>query len=453
MKIIKKITLIFIGILLSLIFLEIGLQTVSYTNKFIKNYKTNKQLKNQDSLTILCLGESTTDNTWPPLLQEILNRKSKNKKFNVIDEGKAGCNTNDIINIVSEAIAKEKNIDIIISMMGINDHDKNVVTIRKTKFKILKLFYLIKKHIVSNLFAQKQNICKEEDFNNVINIANKYIYEKKFEDSINLLENIIDNNLSKKQLETKYDFLITAYDNYVDQTRDFEHIFPKLKKYILDFRNNNKSFHLGLYLKILIFEKNINGIYDLFSFKDEQQFIKFINDNFDPIMMNTNEFRILGMYNLVKKIETAIYNSISDNSNLDAQTRKIGYMALNYFIEKEYTKANIFFDLQTNILLKNISKKTIKNYVKLYKICENNNIKLIAMQYPVRNIKPLKQMLKTCEGTTFISNEENFKQVLKTHKVEDIFNDRFAGDFGHCTNLGNTLIAENVAETILKLYN
>ena len=35
----------------------------------------------------------------------------------------------------------------------------------------------------------------------------------------------------------------------------------------------------------------------------------------------------------------------------------------------------------------------------------------------------------------------------------DIFVDMFGGSFGHCTELGNTIIAENVAETILKLYN
>ena len=53
----------------------------------------------------------------------------------------------------------------------------------------------------------------------------------------------------------------------------------------------------------------------------------------------------------------------------------------------------------------------------------------------------------------FISNEENFKQVLRNHEIEYVFVDRFAGDFGHCTEEGKILIAKNVAETILKLYN
>lgn len=143
MKILKKISLIIVGIILSLVILEIGLQTVYYSNKLIKNYKINKQLKDKDTITILCLGESTTDGQWPPILQKILDEKSKNKKFNIIDAGKIGCNTNDIIIKASNIILNE-NIDIIISMMGINDINNNVIKIRRYKLKIFKLFYLLK---------------------------------------------------------------------------------------------------------------------------------------------------------------------------------------------------------------------------------------------------------------------------------------------------------------------
>ena len=109
MKIIKKISLIFIGTLLSLVFLEIGLQTVSFAITTIKNYKINKLLKNKDAITILCLGESTTDGQWPPILQKILDEKSKNKKFNVIDKARYACDTNDLLNLsLSDYFLKKK---------------------------------------------------------------------------------------------------------------------------------------------------------------------------------------------------------------------------------------------------------------------------------------------------------------------------------------------------------
>ena len=109
--------------------------------------------------------------------------------------------------------------------------------------------------------------------------------------------------------------------------------------------------------------------------------------------------------------------------------------------------------MQTKFLCANISKKTFNNYKNLIQICKEHNIKLMAMQYPVRSVKSLKYMLGNFNNITFISNEENFKKELKNHKTKEIFMDMFGGNFGHCTELGNTLIAENVAENILKLYN
>ena len=38
-------------------------------------------------------------------------------------------------------------------------------------------------------------------------------------------------------------------------------------------------------------------------------------------------------------------------------------------------------------------------------------------------------------------------------KYEDLFIDQYGGDFGHCTDLGNTLIAENAVNTLEKILN
>lgn len=86
MNLIKKTLLIFTGIVISLVILEILLQIIGFGLTTVKEYK-NKKLKDSNTITILCLGESTTEGQWPPILQEILNKKAKHKKFIVIDEG------------------------------------------------------------------------------------------------------------------------------------------------------------------------------------------------------------------------------------------------------------------------------------------------------------------------------------------------------------------------------
>lgn len=76
----------------------------------------------------------------------------------------------------------------------------------------------------------------------------------------------------------------------------------------------------------------------------------------------------------------------------------------------------------------------------------------MPMQYPTLSIKHLKQDLKNSkhyDKLVFISNEENFEQALKTHKKEELFEDMFGGNFGHCTHYGNILVTENIIPKIL----
>ena len=84
----------------------------------------------------------------------------------------------------------------------------------------------------------------------------------------------------------------------------------------------------------------------------------------------------------------------------------------------------------------------------LEKFKKTRGIKLIIMQYPTLDIDELKRMFKGDEGIIFVSNEENFKEALKSSPYEEYFVDRERGSFGHATKKGNQLIAENVAQVI-----
>jgi tetratricopeptide (TPR) repeat protein len=92
---------------------------------------------------------------------------------------------------------------------------------------------------------------------------------------------------------------------------------------------------------------------------------------------------------------------------------------------------------------------TSRNYQSIRSMVAQNKIQLIAMQYPLRDISTVKQMLPS-GNTIFVENRTNFHEALKQHPYEEYFADRFAGDFGHCTERGNHLIAQNLADTILK---
>ncbi len=71
----------------------------------------------------------------------------------------------------------------------------------------------------------------------------------------------------------------------------------------------------------------------------------------------------------------------------------------------------------------------------------------------MRPVEQLQIVLENYSEVYFVNNEKIFKEAFKTQKISDIFKDLFAGDFGHCTDLGNKMIANNLAETIKKLIN
>ena len=102
--------------------------------------------------------------------------------------------------------------------------------------------------------------------------------------------------------------------------------------------------------------------------------------------------------------------------------------------------------------LEDQSAVTVNNYRNLKEILDRKGIKLVCMQYPMRNVEPLKKIFGKYEGVIFVDNESVFKEALKKsgYKYKEYFRDMFGGDFGHCTPKGNMLLAQNVADVILR---
>jgi len=91
---------------------------------------------------------------------------------------------------------------------------------------------------------------------------------------------------------------------------------------------------------------------------------------------------------------------------------------------------------------------TRKNYREILAQLRERGIPLVAVQYPMRRVEPLKRLLEWPSDVVFVDNEESFKSALLGRPATEIFTDLFAGDFGHLAPLGNRILAENVADAI-----
>ena len=96
------------------------------------------------------------------------------------------------------------------------------------------------------------------------------------------------------------------------------------------------------------------------------------------------------------------------------------------------------------------SERTKDNYRKLRRMLQERGIAYVCMQYPVRSLRPLREIFGDGNGIIFVDNEEVFKDALRKDGYKALFTDRFAFDFGHCTARGNALLGGNAADAILK---
>ncbi len=91
----------------------------------------------------------------------------------------------------------------------------------------------------------------------------------------------------------------------------------------------------------------------------------------------------------------------------------------------------------------------IRNYQKLRDRVLARGAKLVCVQYPMRDVEVLKETLGTDKGILYVENKKDFEEALRTRRLTEVFVDMFGGDFGHCTDFGNKLIARNISKAVL----
>jgi tetratricopeptide (TPR) repeat protein len=98
------------------------------------------------------------------------------------------------------------------------------------------------------------------------------------------------------------------------------------------------------------------------------------------------------------------------------------------------------------------SPLTAQNYRHIKAVLDRHHVSLVCVQYPMRALDLLRAIFNDASDIIFVDNEQIFKHAVRNTGYDDYFVDMFGADFGHCTRRGNRLLAENIANTILKEY-
>ena len=105
---------------------------------------------------------------------------------------------------------------------------------------------------------------------------------------------------------------------------------------------------------------------------------------------------------------------------------------------------------------KNGTKKVTEHHYRyIYEALKEVQIPWVVMQYPTLPLAPRQEIWSQEDLSQlpmyFVSNQDNFEKALAEKKFEEIFVDRFAGEWGHTTDFGHQLIADQVFPTVRKV--
>ena len=453
----QKASLVFFGLCLAIIILEIGLRLGSFTILSIQEYRNQQSIKQKGAYRIICLGESTTalggENSYPSQLEEVLNQRSKRVKFSVINKGIGGCRTPLILSQL-EANLDKYQPDMVITMMGINDYgshmpyeaacsSKPITALRS--FKIYKLTRLIWLHVVTKLKETGFCMPGKVKFKEVakLNSDNGFAYREVGNFYSDKARSVELEQLCKKAIELNPDdgsVYIQLGWFYKDRFRFVE--AEQLFKKAMEIKPENDSAYIELGS---LYSDSGQG--DLA--ETEQLFKKAIELNPDNSLTLNKLGSLYSDQGRFVEAEQLFRKAIEldpDNEQLCGKLALIySEIGNNELFETYIEKANSLRDGYYYLM-------TVNNYHALKQILDKRKIKLVCAQYPVRNIEPLKKMFeKEIKGSIiFVDNEGIFKDAVRKEGYKEYFTDMFGGNFGHCTQKGNELLAENIANEILK---
>jgi tetratricopeptide (TPR) repeat protein len=452
----QKIVLCIFGIFLALALIEIGLNFSGLVLSSWQELRNMLSLKQRGEYRILCLGESTTQYQYPLFLEQILNQNNEDVKFSVIDKGRAGTQSHVILRELENNLVKYRP-HMVVAMIGINDTEGHFSYANGHNLKSLTFFSFFKTYKLLRLlelrFAAMQ---KKTSFNN----NELFLEEPQCLLKEGALKKAIALNPTNDRTYVELGRLYSSYSYFSKAALAYE------KSLVLNPANDQALVELGIvYLNL---DKRAEG---------ENQFKKAIAinpENFQP-------YYELGVFYLqlsdFSQSELFLKKAISLNKEfVNAYHYLIDvYLRQNKIFESKKTYKAVFniegdseklkrtaliissFDKTDEPVQKNINKPekkdsylegVIENYRKIEEILSQRKIRLVCVQYPMRDIMPLKNIFLDKKGIIFVDNENIFKKAVEKEGYYPYFCDIFAGDFGHCTPKGNRLLAENIANSI-----
>lgn len=478
----QKVILVLGGVIGALLLLEGALRTAGYFFTLKQERANARYVQRSGTYTIMCLGESTTayflvKEPYPVKLERILNTSGLGMDFKVINRGMVAANTSDLMAQLKDDLDKYKP-DMVVAMMGINDCGYSVKASERgalNQWRVINLVRFLVKVVEKKLMAEKER--------SIVKPVIQYAKSKHDDGDYQhpLLQEGRSNMDQGQYAQAEKIFIQAASVDKLSGAAflSLGRLYFHWSKYAL----SEDMFRKGLSLR----PQDAEGYFGLalvaseLGKLDEAQAAFMRSRELDPYQSNTylmsgyfywhkrndmssaaEAFRnaikvqtdnymayreLVKIYTIQKMYAEA--EAVINEFKLKCPANDRIYQDIIQYYESRSEEGGLFHQRAGQARVACFEAVTAKNYRLLKKQLDARGIKLVCMQYPLRALSALKDVFKEERGVVFVDNEMPFRKALAKASYGDLFIDQMFGDFGHCSERGNELIARNASQVII----
>ncbi len=477
-----RIGLVVFGILLAVLLLEGGMRAAGWALDYRQAGENRAQLEKGGEFRVLCLGESTTigepwTRSYPEYLQAIFDAQFSGVQVSVINGGRFGTITGEILAFLEEDIATYEP-HLVVTMMGVNDAGRthtygSLIEPGRGRWygsmRIYKLYRVLRVGVQKRLFGAADV--------ERLKVAEGIVWSDQT-GSIGGRENARVPSFRSSPDEAT-EILLSQARTLFSKSR-----FEEAERILLDILVSEPT-TVGAYVELFFIYTKIGDLDNAHQIL-VQGAESIPGPSIDIVDGFATSYENLGQLDCAIESLLELRNDLVSEDDTNTQIHYAGALArvhekagnidraeqylreivdrispgdsryypwLIEFCERHgrMEEAERLRVLETRIREDYVNPRTRSNYLKVRGILDSNGIDHVAVQYPGRRVESLKQIFDHDEGSIYVDNSF-FTELVQRDGVEVYFSDLFAGDFGHLTDLANELLAENIARAIVEQH-
>lgn len=479
-EILARFGLVLFGVVLALAAVEGGMRAAGSLIRLAQERRNQSTLRRKHELRILCLGESTTAGTgrygrYPEVLEDLLNAQTLPGRVAVVNKGRSGADSEEIVTKL-ESDLDELTPDLVVVMMGINDAGKthSYRTIlgpgAKHGYGSLRLYKLYR--VLRSTVGQAGSPVADEDplvigegvawartsadVEEINSEGNRPVSGDPYATGEVPLE--VRERIDRQEDEIAERLLIDLLQANADLPAahvELADLYTRIGQ--LD------GAHRALLRGVAAVPESIAlqaGLANSYAAQENLERaierMRFVVESLlapDDVGGQTHYRTALAdFYERSGQYERAERELIGVVERLNPGDDVIYEKLIDFYEHRGQRElAAERREVQRRIRYEYLNPTTRERYEALRNELQARGIPLVAVQYPARRVEALERMLGDDPGVIYVDNG-SFRQLAEADGYEKYFYDRFAGDFGHLTELGNELLATNVARAIVEEF-